>query len=85
MENENFVRVVQFVKPNREAENDQESWQEKYEDLLAENHELGLNAQVRVHDLENDLETAKQVAEYWKLQAEANQILASIYKKMSSI
>lgn len=64
---------------------DQEAWQEKYDDLLAENHELGLNAQVRVHDLENDLETAKQVAEYWKLQAEANQILASIYKKMSSI
>lgn len=69
----------------RGYQRDQDAWQEKYDALLAENHELGLNAQVRVHDLENDLETAKQVAEYWKLQAEANQILASIYKKMSSI
>ena len=69
----------------RGYQRDQDAWQEKYDALLAENHELGLNAQVRVHDLENDLETAKQVAEYWKLQAEANQILASIYKKLSSI
>ena len=66
-------------------QHDQDAWQQKYDALLAENHQLGLDAEVRVHDLERDLETAKQVAEYWKLQAEANQILASIYKKMSSI
>jgi len=31
--------------------------------------------------LERDLDTARQVAEYWKLQAQANQILADIYKQ----
>lgn len=57
----------------------------KYMDLLAEDQQLGLDAQVRVHELERDLEIAKQVAEYWKASAEAQQILTSIYKTLSSL
>ena len=53
--------------------------------LLTENHQFGLDARVHAHELENDLEIAKQVAEYWKLQAEANQNLASIYKKLTTL
>lgn len=69
-----------------------DDWEEKYDilqlrydELLAENHQLGLDAKVEVHTLKEYLELAKQTAEYWKLRAEANQKLADIYKKMSSI
>lgn len=58
---------------------------QQIEDLLMENHQFGLDARVRVHELERDLETAKQVAEYWKASAEAQQILTSIYKTLSSL
>lgn len=64
---------------------DIDTMQEQLEELRTENIQFGLDARVHAYELEKNLETAKQMAEYWKLQAESNQILASIYKKMSSI
>lgn len=68
-----------------ELRQDIDTKDQQIEALLTDNQQLGLNAQVRVHELERDLEIAKQVAEYWKASAEAQQILTSIYKTLSSL